>query len=258
MSGEVIFVGAGPGDPKLITVAGMEALGRASVVLYAGSLVNPALLAYAPNAEKTLDTAAMSLEETTAECLAAAVAGKTVVRLHTGDPSLYGAIREQLAPLLAEGVSCSIIPGVSSAFASAAALGVQLTSPGGSQTVIFTRVAGRTPVPDAQSIKNLAATGSTLCIFLSVDRIEEVAADCLSAGRSPDTPAAVVCRASWPDERLVRGTLADIAAKVREAGFARQSMIVIGEPVAPIEGGDAPRSLLYHPAFTHGYRKGEP
>lgn len=249
-------MGAGPGDPKLITVAGREALETASLVLYAGSLVNPALLAYAPGAEETLDTAAMSLEETTAACMEYARAGKTVVRLHTGDPSLYGAIREQIAPLLAAGVPCSIVPGVSSAFASSAALGVQLTSPGGSQTVVFTRMAGRTPVPEAQSVKNLAATGSTLCIFLSVDRIGEVVAECLAAGRGPGTPAAVVCRASWPDERLVRGTLADIAGKVREAGFARQSMIIVGEPVAPVEGGEESRSLLYHPAFTHGYRKG--
>lgn len=256
-AGKVIFVGAGPGDPKLITVAGKEALETADVVLYAGSLVNPELLRYAPKAEKVFDTAAMSLEETTAECLNAAEKGKTVVRLHTGDPSLYGAIREQIAPLVAAGVQCSIIPGVSSAFASAAALGVQLTSPGGSQTVIFTRLSGRTPVPQAQSIEKLAATGSTICVFLSIDRIEEVVAGFTEAGRAEDTPAAVVCRASWPDERLVRGTLGDIAGKVRAAGFARQSMIIVGEPVKAIEGTEVTRSLLYHPSFTHGWRKGD-
>lgn len=256
--GEVIFVGAGPGDPRLITVAGRDALEAADVVLYAGSLVNPKLLEWAVKAQAVHDTAAMSLDQTTDVCLKWAAAGKLVVRLHTGDPSLYGAIREQLEPLVAAGVKTSIIPGVSSAFASAAALGVQLTEPGGSQTVIFTRLSGRTPVPEEQRLEKLAATNATVCVFLSIDRIEEVVKACATAGRAPETPAAAVCRASWPDERLVRGTLADLAERVREAGFERQTMIIIGEPVAPVKGiGDGPKSLLYDATFTHGFRKGE-
>lgn len=254
--GEVIFVGAGPGDPKLITVLGKEALEKADVVLYAGSLVNPALLDYAVKARIVRDTASMNLEETTAVCLENALSGFTVVRLQTGDPSLYGAVREQAAPLVAKGIPVRMIPGVSSAFASAAALKAPLTMPGASQTVIFTRIAGRTPVPAEQSISALARTMATLCVFLSIDRIEEVAAECIKGGRPPETPAAAVCRASWPDERFVRGNLGDIAGLVREAGFERQTMIIIGEPVAPVTGGEETKSLLYDPSFTHGFRQG--
>ena len=258
--GEVIFVGAGPGDPDLLTLAGRKALERADVVLYAGSLVNPELLSFAPNARLVRDTAGMDLAETTAVCLSAARAGKTVVRLHTGDPSLYGAVREQIEPLEAEGIPCRVIPGVSSAFASAAALAAPLTLPGLSQTVILTRLSGRTPVPEAESLDRLAATGATLCVFLSVDRIAEVAEACRKGGRAADTPAAVVSRASWPDQAWVAGTLANIAEKVREAGFTRQSMILVGEPLGPALLGRAlaERSKLYDPGFTHGYREGKP
>ena len=256
MSGEVIFVGAGPGDPELITLAGHRALGSADVVLYAGSLVNPELIKYAPNAELVRDTSDMNLDETTEVCMMA-LAGKKVVRLHTGDPALYGAIQEQLEPLLEAGVTCRVIPGVSSAFASAAALKTQLTLPGKTQTVIFTRIAGRTPVPESDSIEKLAATGATLCIFLSVSRIDEVVEACLKGGRKAATPAAVVCRASWPDQRHVGGTLADIAAKTVEAGFERQSMILVGEPLGPSLLGlkMTEYSKLYDPEFSHGYRK---
>lgn len=256
LQGEVIFVGAGPGDPKLITVSGMEALQKADVVLYAGSLVNPALLDYAIKARLVRDTASMNLEETTQVCLESALSGLTVVRLQTGDPSLYGAVREQAAPLLEKGVIIKVIPGVSSAFASAAALKTPLTMPGASQTVVFTRIAGRTPVPEEQSIAALASTMATLCVFLSIDRIEEVVAECMKGGRSAETPAAAVCRASWPDERYVRGNLGNIAALVREAGFERQTMIIIGEPVAPVAGEEKVKSMLYDRSFTHGFRQG--
>lgn len=255
--GEVTFVGAGPGDPKLMTVAGREALEAADVVLYAGSLVNPACLQWAKPGARVHDTAGLSLDETTALCLEAARRGERVARLHTGDPALYGAIQEQLAPLEEAGVSCRVIPGVSSAFAAAAYLRTQLTLPEVAQTVTFTRLGGRTPVPEAESLERLAATGATLCVFLSVDRIAEVVERCLAGGRPADTPAAVVHRASWPDEAAVTGTLADIAGKVREAGFARQAMILVGEALRPrLEGrADFERSRLYDAAFTHGYRK---
>ncbi len=255
---EVVFVGAGPGSPDLITVAGHDALARADVVLYAGSLVNPELLKYAASAEEIFDTAKMSLVETTKVCLDYAHRGKVVVRLQTGDPSLYGAISEQMEPLEEKGIRCSVVPGVSSAFASAAALATPLTLPEMSQTLIFTRIAGRTPVPESESLDKLAATGATICVFLSVDRIEEVVAACIKGGRSVKTPAAVVCRASWPDERSVAGTLEDIADKVRDAGFKRQSMIIVGEPLGPACLGRelAHRSKLYDPGFSHGYREG--
>jgi precorrin-4/cobalt-precorrin-4 C11-methyltransferase len=256
--GEVVFVGAGPGDPRLITVLGCEALGRADVVLYAGSLVNPELLRWAPSAAEVYDTAGMDLERITEICLREARRGRTVVRLQTGDPSLYGALQEQLAPLEASGIPCRVVPGVSSAFASAAALRTGLTLPGVSQTVVFTRAPGRTPVPEQEYLGRFAATGASLCVFLSADRIDEVAAACRAGGLPADTPAAVVCRASWPDETTVAGTLADIASKTREAGIARQAMILVGEALRPrIEGWDGfERSKLYDPAFSHGFRGG--
>jgi len=257
LKGEVIFVGAGPGAPDLITVAGLRAIESADVVLYAGSLVNPALLEYAPAGIPIHNTASMNLEETTKVCIEHASRGERVVRLHTGDPSLYGAIQEQMVPLDEAQIPYRVIPGVSSAFASAAALKTQLTLPGVSQTVIFTRLSGRTPVPEGESLEKLAASGATLCVFLSVDRIGEVVERCLEGGRSPKTPAAVVSRAGWPDESSVSGTLEDIAAKVKEAGFVKQSMIIVGDPLGPrILGSDFEPSKLYAATFTHGYRKG--
>ena len=258
--GEVIFVGAGPGDPRLITVLGREVLSRADVVLYAGSLVNPEILRWAPPSADVYDTAGMDLARITEICLGEARKGRTVVRLQTGDPSLYGALQEQLAPLETAGVPCRVVPGVSSAFASAAALRTELTLPGVSQTVVFTRAPGRTPVPEKEALERFAATGATLCVFLSVDRIEEVVAACRAGGLAPDTPAAVVWRASWPDERVVAGTLGDIAPKAREAGIARQAMILVGEALRPrLEGWDGfERTKLYDPGFTHGFRGGVP
>lgn len=257
--GEVVFVGAGPGDPRLLTVLGRDELAGADVVLYAGSLVNPEILRWARPGAEVHDTAGMDLGETLEVCRRASRAGRRVVRLHTGDPSLYGAIQEQMAPLEAEGIPCRVVPGVSSAFASAASLRTQLTLPEVSQTVIFTRLAGRTPVPAAESLERLAATGATLCVFLSVDRIGEVAEACLSGGLSAETPVAVVSRASWPDEEAVAGTLGNIASRVTAAGISRQAMILVGEALRPrLTGWDGfERSRLYDRAFSHGFRKGE-
>ena len=254
--GEVVFVGAGPGDPRLITVLGREAVEAADVILYAGSLVNPEVLGWARPGAEIHDTAGMDLEQTTRVCLEAARAGRRVVRLHTGDPSLYGAIQEQIVPLEKAGVRCRVIPGVSSAFASAAALGTQLTLPHETQTVIFTRLGGRTPVPPAEALDRLAATGATLCVFLSVSRIDEVVSACRRGGLPGDTPAAVVHRASWPDEAWVTGTLDDIAPKVAEAGFRRQAMILVGRALRPrLQGWEGFRpSKLYDPGFAHGFR----
>lgn len=235
---------------------GRDAVAEADVVLYAGSLVNPEILSWASSIAEIHDTSGMNLEETTVVCLRASTQKKKIARLHTGDPSLYGAIQEQIARLDTAGVKWKIIPGISSAFASAAALGTQLTMPGVSQTVIFTRLAGRTPVPKAESLEVMAASSATLALFLSVDRIEEVVSDCLKAGRAPDQPCAVVYRASWPDERIVKGRLGDIAEKVREAGIGRQAIIFVGEALRPgLEGVEIlEASKLYDPAFTHGYR----
>ncbi len=257
MNKEVVFIGAGPGDPELLTLAGLNVLKEAQVVLYAGSLVNPEILKWAREDAEVHNTASMNLDETTEVCLRAVREGKLVARLHTGDPALYGAILEQMVPLEEEGVTVRVIPGVSSAFASAASLKTQLTLPGVSQTVVFTRLSGRTPVPESESIDKLAATSATLCVFLSVDRIGEVVSACLKGGRPLTTAAAVVSRAGWPDEASVTGSLEDIAEKVKEAGFTRQSMVIIGDVLGPrIFGRDFEFSKLYDGSFTHGFRRG--
>ena len=249
MSGQIIFVGAGPGDPELITLKGAAVLREADTVVYAGSLVNEKILALAGHAEFH-NSAKMALDEVLSILKRDYLAGKKVVRLHTGDPSVYGAVGEQFRELDKAGIPYKVIPGVSSVFAAAAALQTELTMPEISQTVILTRDAGRTPVPEKESLELLAAHGSTLCIFLSVSDMEKLCRKLLAAGRSPDTAAAVVYRASWENELIVRGTIGDIAAKVAEAGIKRQSMIVIGDVLRK----DGALSKLYDSEFATGYR----
>ncbi len=253
---DVLFVGAGPGDPELITVKGLKALQQADVVVYAGSLVNPALLSHLKPGAEARDSASLTLEEVVAIVAAAVSAGKKVVRLHTGDPSLYGAIQEQMEALDALGISCSVIPGVTAAFAAAASLKQELTLPGVSQTLILTRIEGRTPVPETERLDRIAALGGTVCLYLSVSMMEEVVQRLLSGGVFTEvSPVAVVSRASWPDERTIEGTLGDIAEKVRCAGIGRQAMIVVGEVLSARSRGVPERSKLYDPEFGHGYRK---
>ncbi|MEW5920905.1 MAG: precorrin-4 C(11)-methyltransferase [Bacillota bacterium] len=247
---KVYFVGAGPGDPELITVKGARLLREADVVVYAGSLVNPALLLNLRQDCLRCDSAKMTLAEVMAVMLPAARAGKTVVRLHSGDPSIYGAIREQLSVLEEHGVAYEIVPGVSSFTAAAASLGREYTLPGVSQTVILTRMEGRTPVPAGQEIGVLAAHGASMAIFLSVQLIEKVV-DALLEGYAPDTPAAVVQRASWPQERIIRSTLADIAERVRAENIDRTALILVGDFL----GDQFDLSRLYDGAFSHGFRE---
>ena len=247
--GHLAFVGAGPGAPDLVTVRGAELLKAAEVVVYAGSLVDERLLELCPSARR-VNSAKMALDEMVAQMAAEVRAGRRVVRLHTGDPSIYGAVAEQFRALDAAGIPYEVVPGVSSAFAAAAALKAELTVPGVSQSVVFTRIAGRTPMPAGESLAALAAHGSTLCIFLSVGEMDEVCAELRAAGRPESTPVAVVYRASWPNERIVRGTLADISGRVREAGVLRQAMIVVGEVLT--RGGELSR--LYDAHFATGYR----
>lgn len=249
MSGCVIFVGAGPGAPDLITLRGAAALDAAGLVIYAGSLVNEKLLERAANAE-LVNSAKLSLPEVIAKIEAGYRAGKRVVRLHTGDPSIYGAVSEQFRELDRLGIPFEVVPGVTSAFAAAAGLKVELTMPELSQSVIFTRMAGRTPVPAKEAIEALAAHGSTLCIYLSAGEIPLLVEKLLSAGLPPETPAAVVYRASWPNEKIVRGTLSDLAEKVVESGIKRQSIIVVGK----VLGRDGALSKLYDETFATGYR----
>lgn len=251
---KVYFIGAGPGDAELITVKGARLLSEAQVVVYAGSLVDRALvLTYAPHAE-IIDSAALNLTETTQILVASIHAGKRTIRLHTGDPAIFGAIQEQMAELDAVGIDYAVVPGVTSAFAAAAALRQELTLPEVSQTVIFTRIAGRTPVPKNEALEKLAAIGATLVIYLSVGMIKQVVAALLTGSYSPESPAAVVARASWADEQIIEGTLADIENLVLTAGINRQALIIVGDVLAARNKGLAAKSLLYDTDFSHGYR----
>lgn len=249
----IIFVGAGPGDPELITVKGRNVLSQAEVVLYAGSLVNPAVLAYVPPGADVVDTASLALEDIVARLIDAHKAGKRVVRVHSGDTSLFSAIQEQLELLEQEGIPCQVIPGVTSAAAAAAALGQELTLPEVTQTVIFTRAAGRTPVPERENLRSLAAHGATLVIFLSIQQLQRLTEE-LSEFYGPKAPVVVAYRVSWPDEQLIRGTLADIAAKIQAAGITRQALIMVGPALAAREQALQARSRLYDAAFGHGWR----
>jgi precorrin-4/cobalt-precorrin-4 C11-methyltransferase len=218
---KLYFVGAGPGDPDLITVKGKKLLMEADFVVYAGSLVNPALLEGLK--AETMDSNGVSLEATTTKILEALQAGKKVVRLHSGDPSLYGAILEQMKPLEEAGVEVEVVPGVSSLFASAAALKTQLTLKGVSESLIVTRPAGTTLEKD--ELAALSRHNTTLAIFLGIDKIKEIIEN---LDRPSDTPVAVVYRASWPDEMVLQGTIADIADKVEEAGLKKSALILVG------------------------------
>lgn len=252
----VYFIGAGPGDAELITVKGARLLAAADVVVFAGSLVDRELVnTYAPDAV-VWDSAGMNLEETTMVLAEAVSAGKRSVRLHTGDPAIYGAIQEQMLALDRLGISYEIVPGVSSAFAAAAALKQELTLPEVTQTVILTRLAGRTPVPEREKLAAIASIGATMVIYLSVGMIEQVTAELLQGAYTPATPVAVVARASWPDEQIIEGTLADIAARVRSAGIDRQALIIVGDVLRARGEGLAAVSKLYDREFSHGCRQG--
>ncbi len=249
---KIIFAGAGPGAPDLITLRCLKAIQEADLIVYAGSLVNPEILKYAGSKCRTVDSAIISLQEIVKLMKEAYLSEKRVVRLHTGDPAIYGAIAEQMTELDKFKIPYEVIPGVSSVFASAAALKTELTAPGVSQTVILTRQAGRTPVPHGQEIANLAKHGATMCIFLSAGGVKNLTAELIRGGYSPETPAQVVYRASWKEEKIVRGDLSNISGKMTKAGIERQAMIIVGDALDRKKCG---KSLLYDAAFTHGYRK---
>lgn len=249
---KVFFVGAGPGDPELLTVKAKRLLENCRICVYAGSLVSPEVVALMPGDCEKHDSAEMTLEQTTAVCKDGHARGIDVIRLHSGDPSIYGAIREQMNELDAAGIEYEVVPGVSSFQAAAAALKTELTAPEISQTIILTRTSGRTPMPEEQELEKLARTRSTLCIFLSIHKIREVA-ETLAAHYGADCPIAIVHRASWPDQRIFRGTLSDIAEKMEGSGVKSTAMVVVG----PALSRDIPVSKLYHAAFSHGFRKGD-
>lgn len=247
----VHIVGAGPGDPELITVKGKRYLQEADVVIYAGSLVNPALLDVCRDGAEVYNSASMTLDEVIAVVEQSEKSGKMTVRLHTGDPSVYGAIQEQMDAFRKRNIAFDIVPGVSSCFATAAALQQEYTLPGISQTVIITRNEGRTPVPEREKLRSLAAHQSTMCIYLSVAMLDQVVAELIAGGYAPETPIAIVQKASWPEQKIVRGTLETIMEKTRDQGIDRTAMIVVSRCL----GADYELSRLYAPEFSHGFRK---
>ena len=249
---KVFFTGAGPGDPELLTLKAERILRNCRICIYAGSLVSPAVLELIPQGAERHDSAGMSLEEIVSIFRDAQRRGIDVVRLHSGDPSIYGAIREQMNELDRLGVTYEVIPGVSAFQASAAALEAELTAPEVSQAIILARTSGRTALPAEQELENLARTRATLCLFLSVDKMEAIVSR-LTKFYGEDCPAAVVYHASWPDQKIVRGILGEIAVKVKESGLGRTSLIIVGRTLAR----DIPASKLYDAKFTHQFRKGE-
>ena len=251
---QVHFIGAGPGDPDLITVKGRKLLTEADVVVYAGSLVNPALLEVTGLHCEIHNSASMTLEEVIEVMRKGVAAGKKVVRLHTGDPSIYGAIQEQIDLLNQLGIQWEVVPGVSSFLAAAAALGQEYTLPGVSQTVIITRMEGRTPVPDREKIRSLAEHQATMCIFLSVHMFGDLVRELTAGGYSMDTPVAVVEKASWPDQRIFKGTLSTLADQLSAAGVGRTAMVIVGNVLA----GEYEQSRLYAPEFGHMFREAKP
>lgn len=246
------FVGAGPGDPELITLKGRSLLEQADIVIYAGSLVSKAHLDYCKQSCERYDSAGMTLEEVMEVAIRGDREGKSVVRLHTGDPTIYGAIREQMDFLKQNRVEYTVVPGVSSFTASCAAIKREFTVPDVSQTVIITRLEGRTPVPELESLEKLASHRASMAIFLSVGDIERVVEKLAEGYGSRDVPVAVVYKATWEEQKIISGTLEDIAQKVRGAKIDRFAQILVGYFIE----GEYGRSLLYHPEFTHGYRKG--
>jgi precorrin-4/cobalt-precorrin-4 C11-methyltransferase len=248
---KVFFIGAGPGDPELLTLKADRILRSCRCCIYAGSLVNPEVLKRLPEDAERYDSARMDLPEIIAVMEQGRSRGIDVVRLHSGDPSIYGAIRELMNELDRLGIAYEVVPGVSSFQAAAAALPAELTAPEISQTIILTRASGRTPVPPEQELSELGRSRATLCIFLSVDQLERIS-NTLIPHYGADCPAAVIYRASWPDQRIIRGTLADLVEQVRDAGIKKTAQILVGRALSR----DIPASKLYDREFSHGYRRG--
>ena len=250
---KVVFIGAGPGDPELITIKGKKWLEQADVSIYAGSLLNPEILKYGKAGAELHDSAAMHRDEVFRVMVEAVKEGRLVARVHDGDPSFYGAIQEQMDFLAKQGISYTNVPGVSCLQGSAASLQRELTLPNISQTVIVTRPKGRTPVPESESICELAKHQATMVIFLGTPQLATVVNELQKGGYARTTPAALVYKATWPEQKIVRGTLGDIVDKANSAGIKETALIFVGRVLNP-EGYDY--SKLYEPTFTTGFRKG--
>ncbi|MBR4504745.1 MAG: precorrin-4 C(11)-methyltransferase [Candidatus Methanomethylophilaceae archaeon] len=250
----ISFIGAGPGDPELLTLKGKRLIDAADVVIYAGSLVNPAVLDGCKPDAKIYNSALMNLDEVIEVMKEAEAAGKKCVRVHTGDPAIYGAHREQMDRLDELGIKYEVIPGVSSFLGTAAVLNAEYTLPGKSQSVILTRMEGRTPMPPREKLVDLARHHATMVIFLSIGFLDEMVAQLEEGGYEPETPVAVVYKATWPDQKIVRGTLADIAAKVEAEGIKKTALTVVGDFL----GDEHDLSKLYDKTFTTEFRVGKP
>ncbi len=247
------FVGAGPGAADLITVRGQKLVSEADLVIYAGSLVNPEILEGCRDGCEICNSAYMTLEEVASRMIAAERNGKNTVRLHTGDPCLYGAIKEQMDILEAEGIEYRICPGVSSLGGAAAALRAEYTLPGVSQSVVITRMAGRTPVPERESVKSFAAHQATMVLFLSAGFLGELSEELIAGGYEEDTPAAIVYKATWPQERVYPCTVGTLERTAREHGVTKTALVVVGKVLE----GEYGRSCLYDPSFSTEYRKAD-
>lgn len=247
----IYFIGAGPGAPDLITVRGQRLLEQADVVIYAGSLVNPALLDTTQPGCEIYNSASMTLEEVLQVMYSAEQEGKLTVRLHTGDPSIFGAVREQMDQLDEKGITYESVPGVSSFLGAASSLNAEFTLPDVSQTVILTRMSGRTPVPEKESIESLAAHHATMAVFLSAGMLGELSRRLISGGYQEDTPAAIVYKATWPDEIRVHTVVGSLEQAARKYGISKTALILVGDFL----GSEYSRSKLYDPAFSHEFRE---
>lgn len=247
------FVGAGPGAVDLITVRGMEYLKKADVVIYAGSLVNPALLEYAPQDAKICNSAFMTLEEVMDVMISAVASGLEVVRLHTGDASLYGAVREQMDLLDSHHIPYESCPGVSACFGAAAGLNLEFTLPGITQTLIVTRLAGKTAVPEKEKLRLLASHGSSMAIYLSAGMLGALSAELLAGGYAPDTPAAIVYKATWPEEKTVMCTVKTLEEAGRQHQITKTAVVLVGDVL--LSNGAYERSRLYSPDFSTQFRQ---
>ncbi len=254
MRNDVWFVGAGPGDPELITVKGRKAVMEADVIIYAGSLVPQEVLIWAKPGAETIDSAPLNLEEIIDHIRHAWEKDKRVVRLHTGDPSLYGAIYEQMAELSKLSIPFSVIPGITAAFAAAAAMGIEYTLPEITQTLILTRMTGRTPVPELENLASLAAHQASMAVYLSISLVEEVAS-VLAEAYGEDAACAVVYKVSQPEERVIYTSAGELAQTVQTEGIKSQALIIVSKVLDTAFNAIKYKSRLYDRDFTHGFRK---
>ncbi len=253
MAGKVVFVGAGPGDPELITLKGYKYLREADVVVYADSLVNSEILRFVKPGAEVYDSSILTTEEIVEILARKAAEGKLVVRLKSGDSGIYGALWEEMLPLLQMGIEVEVVPGVTAALAAAAVMGIELTIPKKVQTVVLTRASARVEMPGDLKIvaRFMKEMGAVAVVYTGVHVIEKVVKELLEGGLPPETPVAVVYKATWPDQKIIRGTLADIAQKVRQERVTKDAVIIVGDSVAPRE---IPRSSVYDPTHAHSYR----